>query len=368
MSSAVKSVAEIPTVSQLFRRGELKPSTEEDLPTPNQQLNNKVCTYKGDITTLECDAIVNAANRRLLGGGGVDGAIHRAAGPGLLRECRTVNGCETGSAKITDAYNLPCKKVIHAVGPVYKSIEESEPHLRSAYRTSLKLAVENDCKTIAFPAISTGVYGYPSKAAARAASREVYRFLTKPEGQKLDRVVFCNFLDKDVTAYAECLPYVPLQAPVRSSTRCTDFSGIRLVFAPTEDDLSHTGECTSVANGSPKEMIPTNSQTRPKEAYDPGHASRCGVMVGQTATTPSTNQTGKHSPGGAVVRQSILANAATSPDSDVRPSAKTSRDACSGNSTIDGDDRVRESTEKGIDSLADVVEHTRTTSTTRTSI
>ncbi|EXJ54003.1 RNA-directed RNA polymerase [Cladophialophora yegresii CBS 114405] len=219
MSSAVKSVAEIPTVSQLYRRGELKLSTEEDLPTPDQQLNNKVCTYKGDITKLECDAIVNAANSSLLGGGGVDGAIHRAAGPSLLRECRTLNGCETGFAKITDAYNLPCKKVIHAVGPVYDSIKESEPLLRSAYRTCLKLAVDNDCKTIAFPAISTGVYGYPSKAAARAASKEVYTFLRKLEGRKLDKVVFCNFLDKDVSAYAECLP---------------------IVFPPTEDDLSHT--------------------------------------------------------------------------------------------------------------------------------
>ncbi|KIW63112.1 hypothetical protein PV04_09988 [Phialophora macrospora] len=219
MSSAVKSVTQIPTLSQLYGRGELKPSNEEDLPSPNQQLNNKVCTYKGDITRLECDAIVNAANRRLLGGGGVDGAIHRAAGPELLRECRTLNGCETGSAKITSAYNLPCKKVIHAVGPIYESIKESEPYLRGAYRTSLQLAADNDCKTIAFPAISTGIYGYPSKAAARAASREVYTFLRKPEGQKLDKVIFCNFLDKDVDAYAECLP---------------------IVFPPTKDDLSHT--------------------------------------------------------------------------------------------------------------------------------
>jgi O-acetyl-ADP-ribose deacetylase (regulator of RNase III) len=208
MSSAVKSIADLPTVSDLYGKALLKPSTKEDLPMPNQQNNNKVCTYQGDITTLECDVIVNAANTRLLGGGGVDGAIHRAAGPGLLRECRTLGGCATGSAKITDAYDLPCKKVIHAVGPIYESIQESEPLLRGAYRTSLMLAVENDCKSIAFPAISTGVYGYPSRAAARAASGEVHAFLGQPEGEKLEKVIFCNFLDKDVNAYAECLPYV----------------------------------------------------------------------------------------------------------------------------------------------------------------
>ncbi|KAI1613111.1 RNA-directed RNA polymerase [Exophiala viscosa] len=211
MSSGLRTAKDIPSISTLYRKKMLYPSQGEDLPTPNQQYSDKVCLIKYDITKLEIDAIVNAANRGLRGGGGVDGAIQRAAGSKLLRECATLGGCATGSAKITDAYNLPCKKVIHAVGPVFDSIEESEPLLRGCYRTSLGLAVENGCRTIAFPNISCGVYGYPGRAAAHAACREVYAFLKKPEGQKLDKVIFCNFTDKDVEAYKEFLPYVDLR-------------------------------------------------------------------------------------------------------------------------------------------------------------
>lgn len=207
MSSRLISVKDIPSIASLYRSQDLRPASGEDLPTPNQQYNEKICTIQGDITKLQVDAIVNAANKGLRGGGGVDGAIQRAAGPALLKECATLGGCETGSAKITDAYKLPCKKVIHAVGPIFQDIKESEPLLRGCYRKSLSLAVEYDCKTIAFPAISTGVYGYPSDDAARAAVREVYAFLKKPEGQQLDKVIFCNFLDKDVDAYAKYLPY-----------------------------------------------------------------------------------------------------------------------------------------------------------------
>jgi O-acetyl-ADP-ribose deacetylase (regulator of RNase III) len=200
-------VAEIPTLSQLYRSGTLTPAVVEDPPSASQKLNDTICHVQHSITKLQVDAIVNAANESLLGGGGIDGAIHRAAGPGLLKECRTLNGCPTGSAKITDAYELPCKKVIHAVGPRFKSIEQSEPLLRSCYRTSLELAVDNGCKSIALCGISTGIYGYPSMAAAQVALREVRNFLTHTtKGKELERVIFCSYNDQDVASYMPNLP------------------------------------------------------------------------------------------------------------------------------------------------------------------
>ena len=137
-----------------------------------------------DITTLKVDVIVNAANTSLLGGGGVDGAIHRAAGPLLLEECRALKGCETGKAKITQGYNLPAEYVIHTVGPVYQDGKRGEPELLAAcYRNSLILAEEFHCKTIAFPCISAGVYGYPMEEAARIALTTVRSYLMDTESQ-----------------------------------------------------------------------------------------------------------------------------------------------------------------------------------------
>jgi O-acetyl-ADP-ribose deacetylase (regulator of RNase III) len=140
----------------------------------------KITVIQGDITKQQVDAIVNAANTSLLGGGGVDGAIHRAAGSGLLAECRTLNGCKTGEAKITLGYNLPANYVIHTVGSVWQGGKHHEDELlASCYYESLKLAEKHQLKTIAFPAISTGVYGFPMERAARIAVKTVQQFLTK---------------------------------------------------------------------------------------------------------------------------------------------------------------------------------------------
>ncbi|KAI8827123.1 uncharacterized protein EV422DRAFT_481925, partial [Fimicolochytrium jonesii] len=163
-------------------------------------LNDKIVLWKGDITRLEIDAIVNAANRSLLGGGGVDGAIHSAAGRGLYQECKTLGGCETGDAKITAGYELPAKHVIHTVGPIGFHPET----LTSAYKRCLEVAEEHGVRTIAFCCVSTGIYGYPNLQAASTAIRTVRRYLSNPTAaQNFDRIVFCLFLPVDFDAYHE---------------------------------------------------------------------------------------------------------------------------------------------------------------------
>lgn len=158
----------------------------------------------GDITKLEVDAIVNAANNTLLGGGGVDGAIHRAAGPELLEECRKLNGCETGKAKITKGYKLPAKYVIHTVGPIWRGGNANEDELlASCYRNPLQLAVENNIKTIAFPSISTGAYRFPVKRAAQIAVDEIKAFLKNDES--IEKVFMVCFDKKTMEAYSEAL-------------------------------------------------------------------------------------------------------------------------------------------------------------------
>lgn len=173
----------------------------------DEKILERMEILQGDITRLQVDAIVNAANSSLLGGGGVDGAIHRAAGPRLLEECRGIGGCPTGEARITGGYDLPASYVIHTVGPIYGDRPEDPVHLASCYRNSLQLAIENGIETIAFPAISCGVYGYPLEAASRIAVTAVSEALAA--NATLKRVTFVLFSDEDFAVYRKLLSTSP---------------------------------------------------------------------------------------------------------------------------------------------------------------
>lgn len=170
-------------------------------------MQNKITVIQGDITKLEVDAIVNAANESLLGGGGVDGAIHRAAGPKLLAECRKLNGCNTGDAKITKGYNLPAKWVIHTVGPVWQGGNYNEDELlASCYRRSLVIAKEYEIKAVAFPAISTGVYRFPVERAAKIAVSEVQRCLASDDS--ITEVILVCFSQDSYNCYLDAVKQI----------------------------------------------------------------------------------------------------------------------------------------------------------------
>ncbi|XP_072840035.2 ADP-ribose glycohydrolase MACROD1 [Pogona vitticeps] len=197
---------QIPTWKEMAKSARVKQPEETVYPKDNH-LNEKISLFRGDITKLEVDAIVNAANSSLLGGGGVDGSIHRAAGPLLKEECRTLNGCETGKAKITCGYRLPAKFVIHTVGPMAQGEPSAaqETELGNCYKHSLKLALENKLRTVAFPCISTGVFGYPNDAAAEIVLNTLRKWL-EDNKEKVDRIIICVFLEKDDEIYKEKLP------------------------------------------------------------------------------------------------------------------------------------------------------------------
>jgi len=193
---------------------DLKTGPYDDGPPVNSEFNKRVGIFLGDITRLEVDAIVNAANRTLRGGGGVDGAIHNAAGGELLAECKLLGGCDTGDAKATAGYHLPAKYVIHTVGPM----GINKDALTSCYKSCLKIMEDLELTSIAFPCISTGVYGYPSHQACPVALDTVREFLeTSPHGAKVERIIFCLFLDKDVAIYERLMPFFfPIEQSVDS--------------------------------------------------------------------------------------------------------------------------------------------------------
>ncbi|KAL0810501.1 hypothetical protein ABMA28_010624 [Loxostege sticticalis] len=173
----------------------------------DKELSEKVSIFQGDITKLEIDAIVNAANSRLIAGGGVDGAIHRAAGPFLQEECNSLHGCATGDAKVTSGYNLPAKYVIHTVGPRDGSVKD----LQSCYDKSLSFHHEYKIKSIAFPCIATGIYGFPNRLAAHIALRTARKFLEANED--MERIIFCTFMPVDVDIYKTLMQmYFPVHA------------------------------------------------------------------------------------------------------------------------------------------------------------
>ncbi|XP_072713526.1 ADP-ribose glycohydrolase MACROD2 isoform X2 [Ciconia boyciana] len=202
-------------------------NAKEDL-QGKKSLSEKVSLYRGDITLLEVDAIVNAANSSLLGGGGVDGCIHRAAGPCLVAECRNLSGCETGQAKITCGYDLPAKYVIHTVGPIARGhlTDTHKENLANCYKSSLKLAKENNIRSIAFPCISTGIYGFPNEPAAVIALNTIKEWLSKNHNE-VDRIIFCVFLEVDYKIFKKKMgEFFPLDDANEEGTELSEETGL----------------------------------------------------------------------------------------------------------------------------------------------
>ena len=205
--NSIVRVADIPTLAVLHSQRRLPIANPSEIKLPSNLVNQTLCLHQGDITLLEVDAIVNAANFELSPGQGVCGAIHRAAGPGLHQECKTHPEIDTSQAVITSAHNLPCRFVIHAVGPVYDETENDAYYLAETYRAALNIAEVKQLESIAFPCLSTGVYHYPHNEAADVAISAVREWLLKRTGPgSVKKIIFCIFLDEDMIEYHKSLP------------------------------------------------------------------------------------------------------------------------------------------------------------------
>ncbi|KAJ9109756.1 hypothetical protein QFC19_001986 [Naganishia cerealis] len=219
-STTAISVADIPSWYDYYRTKGIA-SEEESEYGFDEKLNKRVALIVGDITKLEVDMIVNAANNSLLGGGGVDGAIHRAAGPDLLKECRTLNGCDTGDVKVTRGYKLPAKQVAHTVGPIYNRNRAGDcaDKLESCYARCMEALKNAGGSSIAFPSISCGVYGYPIEDATEIAVETVRALLEKPEYDNVQNVVFCQFSEGAQKTYEKVMARF---FPTQPTTHITD--------------------------------------------------------------------------------------------------------------------------------------------------
>ncbi|CAG7851306.1 O-acetyl-ADP-ribose deacetylase MACROD1; AltName: Full=MACRO domain-containing protein 1; AltName: Full=Protein LRP16; AltName: Full=[Protein ADP-ribosylglutamate] hydrolase; Flags: Fragment [Serendipita indica DSM 11827] len=281
------TLASIPTLRYLYKNKTLVQCRPR---FPHREsLLDRVSLFQGDITRLEVDAIVNAANRSLLGGGGVDGAIHQAAGSGLLKECRTLGGADTGDAKITGGYKLPSKHVIHAVGPIYSSSERDikAAQLEACYENSIDLAIANKLSSIAFCSISTGIYGYPIVDATHIALQTTREILEKESSSGIERVIFVVWSDKDKHVYqVGCgrdakarSPENKAPEPTESTSAATEAPKSSNTVAPESetpkenvavDEAEKKGEPTKEPEaGDNKETVEVPKPEDAKETVDP---------------------------------------------------------------------------------------------------
>ncbi|XP_036430966.1 ADP-ribose glycohydrolase MACROD2 isoform X2 [Colossoma macropomum] len=329
-----------------WRRHGKAPEEEED---HSASLCNKVSLYKGDITILEVDAIVNAANSSLLGGGGVDGCIHRAAGHFLYEECHSLNGCDTGKAKITCGYDLPAKYVIHTVGPIARgNVGPSQSDdLKSCYENSLKLVKDNELRSVAFPCISTGIYGFPNEPAADIALNTVRDWLKKNKDE-IDRVIFCVFLETDYEIYKRKMSdFFPPDnkeceegdgAPSENDSKQEAAGDVEMLSQAQEDDnmddvgtQSQKSENNTAADENPKDGKEMDTDaSNPVEDVNPAGEHKTEEEEKLEQKKEKSGDAAEREPGGEEKIQSAPADAQAEQEKDQVKSVDTKEEGSQG--------------------------------------